>query len=321
MRRTSMPDSERRLLGLDGGLRSLGAILDSVAAASSTVLLLGETGTGKELLAREIHARSPRASCPFVAVNCAAFCEGLLESELFGHESGAFTGARRTRIGRFEAADGGTILLDEVGEMPIRAQVALLRFLQEREFERVGSSQTRTVDVRVIAATNVILETRVRQGAFREDLFYRLSVVPLFLPPLRDRKEDIPRLARAFVEEFGLRFGKRVALSAEALATLETYSWPGNARELRNVIERAVVMAEAEALLSPVALVGMGSPANGERPTLSLVEEIRAVTKEEEARAIRDALYAVRGNKAAAARRLGIPRTTLHDSMRRLKLG
>jgi formate hydrogenlyase transcriptional activator len=321
MQRHSTSDADRKLLGLDGGLRSLGAVLDSVAATSSTVLLLGETGTGKELLAREIHARSPRCNRAFVAVNCAAFCDGLLESELFGHESGAFTGAHRTRLGRFEMADGGTILLDEVGEMPIRAQVALLRFLQEREFERVGSSQTRTVDVRVIAATNVRLEARIRQGAFREDLFYRLNVVPLFLPPLRERKEDIPTLARAFVEELGLLFGKRVTLSDEALATLETHSWPGNARELRNVLERAVVMAEAEALLSPAALVGLGPPANDGRPALSVVEEIRAVTEEEAARAIRDALYSVHGNKAAAARRLGIPRTTLHDSMRRLKLG
>ena len=220
MRRLPAAPSEPLLLGLDSGLRSIGAVLDAVAVSASTVLLLGETGTGKELLAREIHVRSPRAGRPLVAVNCAAYCDGLLESELFGHEQGAFTGAQRTRVGRLEAADGGTLFLDEVGEMPVRAQIALLRFLQEREFERIGSNQTRAVDVRVVAATNAKLEERVGAGSFREDLFYRLNVLRLFVPPLRERLEDIKLLARAFVLEFTRELGKQVSLTDAALESL-----------------------------------------------------------------------------------------------------
>jgi len=321
MQRHSPSDPGRTLLGLEGGLRAVGALLDSIAAATSTVLILGETGTGKELLAREIHARSARANRPLVAVNCAAFCEGLLESELFGHERGAFTGAERTRLGRFEAADGGTIFLDEVGELPIRAQVALLRVLEEREFERVGSSASRTIDVRVIAATNANLAERVRERAFREDLYYRLGVVLLVLPPLRERLEDVPVLATAFVEEFARRFGKSVEISSEALAALQRHAWPGNVRELRNLVERAVLLAEPGARISSMELAVLGAVTEGRGAPPPLVGEIRARARQEQRRAIVEALRAEGGNIASAARRLGVPRTTLHDSIRRLKLG
>jgi transcriptional regulator with GAF, ATPase, and Fis domain len=321
MERHSPSDSGRTLLGLDGGLRAVGSLLDSIAAATSTVLILGETGTGKELLAREIHARSARAHRPLIAVNCAAFCEGLLESELFGHERGAFTGAERTRLGRFEAADGGTLFLDEVGELPIRAQVALLRVLEERKFERVGSSASRTIDVRVIAATNANLADRVRERTFREDLYYRLGVVLIALPPLRERLEDIPVLATAFVEEFGRRLGKSVEISAEAVAALQGNDWPGNVRELRNLLERAVLLAKPGTRISPAEVVVLGAVADGCCVSMPVVGEIRARARQEQRKVILEALHAAGGNIAGAARRLGVPRTTLHDSIRRLKLG
>ena len=223
--------------------------VEQVAATDSTVLISGETGTGKELIARAVHSRSARKDRPLVKVNCAAISAGLVESELFGHVKGAFTGAIERRVGRFELADGGTIFLDEVGELPPETQVKLLRVLQEQEFEPVGSSRTVRVDVRVIAATNRDLEEAVRTGRFRADLFYRLNVFPLKAPPLRNRPSDVPQLVMFFLSQFGTRFGKRIdTVSRETMDRLVRYPWPGNVRELQNVIERAAVLSQGPVL-------------------------------------------------------------------------
>jgi transcriptional regulator with GAF, ATPase, and Fis domain len=309
------------LLGLDGGLRALASVLDRVAAAEATVLLRGETGTGKEMVAREIHARSPRSQRAFVRTSCAALAEGVLESELFGHEAGAFTGARGARAGRFEEAHGGTLFLDEIGDVSVRVQVALLRVLQEHEFQRVGSNRTLRVDVRVIAATHASLEAKVRAHEFREDLFYRLNVVPLYLPPLRDRREDVPGLARHFAAEFGHRLGKQLSLTEAALERLSGHGWPGNVRQLRNVVEHACVLADRVARIDAGDLE-LGSDAL-QLPEVPL-KSCRAVLEEverEEGRRMLAALREARGSKTRAAQILGIPRTTLTDRLRRLEPG
>lgn len=242
-----LPETEEEL-GIIGNTPAMKRVLDivsSIAQTNATVLIYGESGTGKELIARAIHLKSPRASRPLIKVSCAALPESLLESELFGHEKGAFTNAIATRPGRFELADTGTLFLDEVGEMSPSMQVKLLRVLQEREFERVGGSHSIKVDVRIIAATNKNLQEAVRAGTFREDLYYRLSVVPIYLPPLRERQEDIPRLATAFMHRFSRETGNEVTgISSEAMAALMEYDWPGNVRELENCIERAVIFSK-----------------------------------------------------------------------------
>src|SRR6478752_3435561 len=232
------------IVGESPALRDVLARVEQVAQTSSTVLLRGETGTGKEMVARAIHINSARETRPFVRVNCAALAPGVLESELFGHEKGSFTGAMARRLGRFEMADGGTLFLDEVGDLPPDVQVKLLRVLQEREFERVGGSETIKVDVRVVSATHRDLEKQIADGTFREDLYYRLNVFPIVLPPLRDRASDIPVLAEHFVQKYAPGAGKPVrGLDAAAIAALSGYSWPGNVRELENVIERALILA------------------------------------------------------------------------------
>lgn len=244
-RTQELPAAFAGIIGRSGALREALAVAQKAAASTSTVLIRGESGTGKELVARALHAASPRSGRPFVRVNCAAIPAPLLESELFGHEKGAFTGAWQRRHGRFELADGGSIFLDEIGDMEPAMQAKLLRVLQEREFERVGGETTIRVDVRIIAATNRNLEEMVRTGRFREDLYWRLNVIPIFLPPLRERREDIPRLAEYFLAKLAGRLGKKVqGITAQALACLEQYAWPGNVRELENVIERAVNLAE-----------------------------------------------------------------------------
>jgi two-component system response regulator HydG len=295
-------------------MRRLMEMLATIAPSEATVMITGESGTGKELIARAIHANSPRRKGPYIAVNCAALTETLLESELFGHEKGAFTGAERRREGRFLAADKGTIFLDEIGEMPLSMQVKLLRVIQEREIQRVGGDQTLKVDVRIVAATNRDLLAEVEAGRFRQDLYYRLNVVALVLPPLRDREEDIPLLAAHFLKRFAETNGKRIkGFTPEAMDRLLKHPWPGNVRELENAVERAVVLALGEYV--------------GERelpPTLAGGEENRPeggfanLTLEElERRAILDALEAAGGNKSEAARRLGITRKTLHAKLNR----
>ncbi|MEW6751038.1 MAG: sigma-54 dependent transcriptional regulator [Candidatus Latescibacterota bacterium] len=231
------------------GMLAVLAQVEELATTSATVLIQGESGTGKGMVARALHARSPRRRSPFVDLNCAALPEGLLESELFGHEKGAFTGAAERRLGRFELAEGGTLFLDEIGAADPRVQMRLLRVLQEREFERVGGSRTLAVDVRIVAATNADLREEVRKGAFREDLYYRLSVVPIHLPPLRERREDIPALVTHFVTQAALRNGRPVRqVDEEALARLQAYPWPGNVRQLENVVERMVILGRQPSL-------------------------------------------------------------------------
>ena len=313
------------LVGLDAGLAALSALVDRVAPTDSTVMIRGESGTGKELVARALHDRSRRAEGVFVRVNCAAFSEGVLESELFGHEAGAFTGAKQVRRGRFEQANGGTLFLDEIGDVSPGVQVRLLRVLQEREFERVGGNRSVKLDIRVIAATHRDLEAMVRAGQFRQDLFFRLNVVPLEIPALRARPGDLPALARHFLGHFSRQLGKRLDLSAAALESLAAYDWPGNVRELRNAIERAAVLADDNVVLEPddfsfdrpspdPALVPSAAFKEVTSPGTSIFEEIAQA----EAERIKDALRQAGGSKARTARLLGIPRTTLNDRLRRL---
>ena len=235
------------MVGNSGALRKVLSSVSKVAPADATVLITGETGTGKELVARAIHRRSRRSSRAFVIVNCAAIPRGLIASELFGHEKGSFTGALQRRLGRFELAEGGTIFLDEVGELPAETQVALLRVLQEHEFERVGGTRSIQTNVRVIAATNRNLGAAITAGTFRSDLFYRLNVFPIDMPPLRKRREDIPLLVEYFVDHYARKVGKKIrGITKESLDLLRSYSWPGNIRELQNVIERSVIICETE---------------------------------------------------------------------------
>lgn len=291
--------------------------IDRVARSDSTIMIYGDSGTGKELVARAIHASSARRSGPFVRVNCGALSESLLDSELFGHEKGAFTGAERRRQGRFELANHGTLFLDEVATVAPQTQVRLLRVLQERELERVGGEDTILVDVRIIAATNQSAETLLRGSGFREDLFYRLHVVPMTLPPLRERRDDIPILAAHFVEKLRSRTSSEVtAISSQALAYLENHSWPGNVRELENVVERALVMAEAEVLevADLPRLEPMAAPTGAETGTdLSATGmDLNKVIEGVEERLLRKALEQARGVKAEAARRLGLKPSALY---------
>jgi transcriptional regulator with PAS, ATPase and Fis domain len=276
------------------------------------VLVQGETGTGKELIARAIHHHSPRRRKPFIAVNCGALAQTLLESELFGHEKGAFTGAVRTKPGRFEMANQGTIFLDEISETSPEFQVKLLRVLQEQELERVGGTQTIKVDVRIIAATNRDLQGEVREGRFREDLFWRLNVVRIVLPPLRDRPEDIPLLVDHFVTHFNQEHGKSVALSSRAMALLTAYSWPGNVRQLRTTIESLVILTAGKEITPrhlPEEIHREAAPSQTVRLRVGM--SLRDAEKE----LIRATLAANNGNKALAARLLGLGRKTLYRKL------
>jgi formate hydrogenlyase transcriptional activator len=235
------------IVGSSGALQKVLSLVSKVAPTDATVLITGETGTGKELVARAIHQRSRRSSRAFISVNCAAIPRGLIASELFGHEKGSFTGALQRRLGRFELAEGGTIFLDEVGELPAETQIALLRVLQEHEFERVGGTRSIQTSVRVIAATNRNLQVAIQAGTFRSDLFYRLNVFPIDMPPLRERREDIPVLVEYFVDHCARKVGKNIqGITKESLDLLRSYTWPGNIRELQNVIERSIIMCETE---------------------------------------------------------------------------
>ena len=300
-------------------LRKVLRQVDKVAASDSTVLLLGETGTGKELIARAIHKRSRRAERAFIGVNCAAIPPSLIASELFGHEKGAFTGATQRRMGRFESANGGTIFLDEVGDLPAEIQIALLRVLQEREIERVGSSRPIPVDVRVVAATNRDLNTLVVDGKFRQDLLYRLNVVPVQIPPLRERVTDIPLLVEYFIDRFATRVGKKFrTIDKKFLRAFEAYGWPGNVRELQNVIERAVILSDDDTLAVDETWLKW-EPA--QKPVRARALDIALGTHEKEM--IEAALAECQGRisgPAGAAVKLGLPARTLDSKIKRLKI-
>jgi formate hydrogenlyase transcriptional activator len=310
------------IVGSSEALRRVLAQVSKVAPTDSTVLISGETGTGKELIARAIHSRSNRSTRAFIRVNCAAISPSLIPSELFGHERGSFTGAHQRRLGRFESADGGTIFLDEVGEIPPETQVALLRVLQEHEFERVGGNQTVPVDVRVLAATNKDLRAAVADGTFRQDLFYRLNVFPIQVPALRDRVDDIPLLVEYLVDRYAKKAGKRIrSVSKNTLDLFQGYDWPGNIRELQNVVERAVVLCEGEIFcVDPSWLAPASSSPTSPNPTTQTIPLVADLAERERAmieNALREAEGRISGPTGAAAK-LGIPRQTLESKIRKL---
>jgi formate hydrogenlyase transcriptional activator len=306
------------IVGSSAPLRRVLALVGKVAGTDSTVLITGETGTGKELIARAIHKRSPRSSRPFVSVNCGAVPTSLITSELFGHERGAFTGAVQRHLGRFELADGGTIFLDEVGELPPETQIALLRVLQERTFERVGGGKPIPVDVRVIAATNRDLDRAMSDGSFRADLYYRLSVFPLQVPPLRDRREDIPLLVQYLTQRYAAKMGKKItAVSRRTIDLLTAYDWPGNVRELQNVLQRAVILCEGTLTVDETWFE------KGSRRRTGGASSLGRPSMHEEKELIESALAGSRGRIAGAdgaAARLGIPRSTLESKIRSLRI-
>jgi DNA-binding NtrC family response regulator len=308
------------LIGNSPEMRKIYQVIEQAAPTGASVLISGESGTGKELVAQTVHQLSPRAAFPFVAINCAAIPETLLESEIFGHEKGAFTGAGERRQGCFELADRGTLFLDEIGEMTPATQVKLLRVLQERKFRRLGGRNEQSVDVRVIAATNVDPFDAVQKGKLREDLYYRLNVFALKLPPLRERKEDLPLLVQSFITEFNSRNQRSiVGVDQQAMRMLEQYPWPGNVRELRNVIERATILAPGP-FIEPKQLPPMltNEPAPTNQPQVALAPGI--TVEEAERRLIMMTLEHTRQNKTRAAEILGISLKTLHNKLNRLRL-
>jgi transcriptional regulator with GAF, ATPase, and Fis domain len=305
--------SFERIIGNSPALEAVLEQVERVAPTDSTVLIQGETGTGKELIAHAIHNLSSRSGRALVRVNCAAIPLDLLESELFGHEKGAFTGAIAQKIGRFELADKGTLFLDEVGDIPAALQPKLLRVLQEQEFERLGSTRTHQVDVRLVAATHRNLEDMVEQSSFRSDLYYRLNVFPVLMPPLRERREDIRPLVHHFVEKFGRRIGKKVEqIPEELMSALSSYEWPGNIRELQNLIERAVILSDDGVLWNPLPVASKRrattAPSGG-----TLMDTERAAILQ----TLEEVGWVIGGPKGAA-RKLGLPRTTLIHKMEKL---
>jgi PAS domain S-box-containing protein len=303
------------VIGTSPALQMVLARAAKVAPTDSTVLIMGETGTGKELIARAIHKRSKRSERPFISVNCAAVPSSLIMSELFGHEKGAFTGAVQRRLGRFELAEGGTIFLDEVGDLPMETQIALLRVLQEREFERVGGTEVLRADVRVISATNCDLQAAIADGGFRSDLYYRLNVFPIKLPPLRERKEDVPLLVNYFVDRYAKRAGKKIKhIQKKALEALREYSWPGNVRELQNVIERSLIIGEANEFSIDKSWVANEPQSPGSAPTDQKANERKRIEA-----ALAQSNGKISGAHGAAAK-LGIPASTLESRIRSLKI-
>jgi len=306
------------IIGKDPKMQVIYKLIEDIAPTDATVLIEGESGTGKELVARAIHERSPRSEEPFIVINCSAYPATLLESELFGHEKGAFTGAIRQRAGRFEQANGGTVFLDEIGEIPPSAQIKLLRVLQTQKFERLGGEKTLGVDVRILAATNKDLLQEVKNGQFREDLFYRLNVIPIVLPALNKRRNDILLLAQYFLRQYTAEQGKKVeGFSSEAMRLLLDHSWPGNVRELENSIEHATVLAKGERIkISDLpsalhdAFSSSGPDADGTRGTLMETERVL----------LQDALEECSWNKKQAAQRLGISRSTLYDKLKKYQI-
>src|SRR5438105_999101 len=305
------------IVGSSEALRKVLEQVSRVAPTDSTVLIQGETGTGKELIARAIHNRSKRGNRAFIRVNCGAIPPSLIASELFGHEKGSFTGALQRRLGRFESADGGTIFLDEIGELPPETQVALLRVLQEREFERVGGNQPISIDVRVLTATNKDLNAAVAEGTFRKDLFYRLNVFPIQMPGLRERRDDIPLLAEYLIDRYAKRVGKKITkISKKALDLLQAYYWPGNIRELQNVIERAVILSDGETFVVDETWFAPLSP-KSTVPAVPMCADLAQQEKDMIENALREAHGRVSGPTGAAAK-LGIPRQTLESKIRKL---
>ena len=309
----------QEIVGLSETLRKVLRQVTKVALSNSTVLILGETGTGKELIARAIHKRSNRAERAFIGVNCAAIPPSLIASELFGHEKGAFTGATQRRLGRFESANGGTIFLDEVGDLPAEIQIALLRVLQEREIERVGSNRPISVDVRVVAATHHDLNGLVAEGKFRSDLFYRLNVVPIQMPSLRERADDIPLLIEYFIDRFGKRVGKKFRrIDKKTIKVLQAYHWPGNVRELQNVIERAVILSEGDTFSLDETWFRSDEP-RYTTPTVALNGTLLRQEKEMIESALAESRGRVSGPNGAATK-LGVPARTLDSKIKRLKI-
>src|SRR5258707_10951090 len=309
------------IVGSSGALQRVLSLVSKVAPTDATVLITGETGTGKELVARAIHRRSRRSSRAFVSVNCAGIPRDLIASELFGHEKGAFTGATQQRLGRFELANGGTIFLDEVGELPMETQVALLRVLQEHEFERVGGTRRIHADVRVIAATNRNLQAAITAGSFRSDLFYRLYVFPIDIPSLRERREDIPLLVEYFIDRYARKAGKNIKrVSKKTLELLQSYPWPGNIRELQNVIERSVILCETETLSIDENWLPQPPPLTPEsKQQVELPRRLLVQEKDMIEAALKDTRGRISGPTVAAAR-LGLPPSTLESKIRSLKI-
>jgi len=313
--RRAVGEASDELVAADPAMREVVAQLEKVAPTTATVLLVGESGTGKEVAARFLHRHSPREARPFVAVNCAAVSPQLIESEIFGHEKGAFTGAVDRRRGRFELADGGTLFLDEVSELPPELQAKLLRVLQERSFERVGGTRTIEVDVRMVAATNRDLDEEMAQGRFRQDLYHRLAVFPLRLPPLRERRGDILPLAAHLLARIGRELGRpELTISAEAEALLSSQDWPGNVRELGNALERAAILADGDSIEAFSFSLGSTTPQ-------SAAPALAGTLKEVEREAIRGALAATDGHRKKAAEKLGIGLRTLYDKIKEYEIG
>jgi two-component system response regulator AtoC len=310
------------MVGASPALDEARAMIRRAAATNSTVLILGETGTGKELAARAIHSLSPRTKHPFVRLNCGALPETLIESELFGYEKGAFTGAIARKPGRVELANGGTLFLDEVGELSLPSQVKLLRLLQEREFERLGGTETLKADVRVVAATHRSLPDMVKQGTFREDLLYRLNVIPITLPPVRARPGDVPVLVRHFFSTLAPASGRPAAwLTPEGMALLEQQSWPGNVRQLQNFIERLLVLAPTDEIGAADVQRELGRADMGAATApVATGESLDARRKDAEREAVEEALAKARGNRSLAARLLGVSRRTLYNKLEALGL-
>ncbi|UCD65524.1 MAG: sigma-54-dependent Fis family transcriptional regulator [Deltaproteobacteria bacterium] len=306
------------IIGNSNSIKKLLAIVEQVAATDTTALITGESGTGKELVAAAIHFNSPRSKGPYIRINCAAIPENLMESELFGHEKGSFTGADTRKIGKFEAANGGTILLDEIGEMPLMLQAKLLRVLQEREIERIGGNQTIKVNVRIICSTSKNLADECRLGNFREDLFYRLQVIPVEVPPLRDRKEDIPELCHYFLDEFSRERNEPLKITDQAVQSLMEYDYPGNVRELKNIVERITVLAQ-EPMIQPWHLP-QDFAGTVEEKTENSALNLSAALAATEKTVILKALRMTDGKRAKAAELLGISRKNLWEKLKQHKL-